>query len=639
MIDEILKVVKIDLGQGTQSVEEYQKALDSAAKSADNLNDELGDLKTTADGGILKGVTAGFDEAVDATLGEIGKLDVEVAGLGYKVKDFAKVFKAFTTTAISGMNGLKLAIAGTGIGLLIIAAGTLYARWDEFKEAIGLTGENIKKFKDMAITAFKNVMGAVVGLGSAIGASIVGGVKLAYNTIKDFGKEVTKLFKGLFNALADPSNFTKIAGNAINAFTSAMKSSLSKSSKDLVNSVSEQWSKGFEAGANSVDKILDAFSEKTKEKEKKAKKEREEAFDAELKKRLEEIQYQYDYEEKLANVSIENERKREDQKFKIRQEGYERQLAAYDEFLANTNLKADEQAEIEKERQRLINEAYLDDLQYTIERENEIKEAQKQEQYTEDDLDEETRHKIRMAELIIENEAQKEEAIYQIQLAALERRKGLIEEELKAENLSARERTKLENKLAETKAQLNKKVYNNTEDFINKETKKRLTAASATLNTYGDLLTGIGNLMAEGSTASKAILIAGATMQAFGGAINAYTSAAATPIVGPYIAPAAAAAALLAGIANVKKIAETDPTGESTTSAPAETSISTPAQVSATPQIPQIGVTPLIDEYRDLQRMQSINISGDSGMKVYVLEEDIRNVGNRVSVRESEASF
>ena len=69
-------------------------------------------------------------------------------------------------------------------------------------EKMEIVLRHFKKFKEMAITAFKNVMGAVVGLGSAIGASIVGGIKLAYNTIKDFGKEVTKLFKGLFDAMA-----------------------------------------------------------------------------------------------------------------------------------------------------------------------------------------------------------------------------------------------------------------------------------------------------------------------------------------------------------------------------------------------------------------------------------------------------
>ena len=646
MIDEILKVVKIDLGQGTQSVEEYQKALDSAAKSADNLNDELGDLKKTSDGGILKGITAGFDEAVDATLDEIGKLDAEVAGLGFKVKDFAKVFKAFTTSAVKGMNLMKLAIAGTGIGLLIIAAATLYARWDDFKELIGLSSENIKKFKEMAITAFKNVMGAVVGLGSAIGASIVGGIKLAYNTIKDFGKEVTKLFKGLFDALADPSNFTKIAGNAVNAFTSAMKSSLSKSSKDLVNSVSEQWSKGFEAGANSVDKILDSFSKKEKEKEKKAKKERQEAFDAELKERLEELQYQSDYEEKLADATIEKERKREDEKFKIRQEGYKKQLAAYDEFLANTHLKAEEQAQIEKERQRLINQAYLDDLQYTHDRENELNAKIKEQKKAEDEaalkkVYDDRDFALEMAELTIEDEQQLRDRVFQIKQNALQQELDLTKKQLDNAELTADQRIKLERKVATTEAKL-KKDQNDQDKKLAAEKKKRNeTIAAASLSTASNLFGSLSEIAGKESAAGKALSVAQATIDTFQSANAAYKAMAGIPIVGPGLGIAAAAAAIISGIMNVKNILSVDEDGEENAPATAATPTPTPVPASAqsVESMPQIGVTPLIDELRDLQNMQSLNVSGNNGMRVYVLEEDIRSVGNRVSVRENEASF
>jgi len=650
MIDEILKVVKIDLGQGTQSVEEYQKALDSAAKSADNLNDELGDLKKTSDGGILKGITAGFDEAVDATLDEIGKLDAEVAGLGFKIKDFAKVFKAFTTSAVKGMNLMKLAIAGTGIGLLIIAAATLYARWDEFKELIGLSSENIKKFKDMAITAFKNVMGAVVGLGSAIGASIVGGIKLAYNTIKDFGKEVTKLFKGLFDALANPANFTKIASKAVDAFTSTMKSSLSKSSKDLVDSVSNQWSKGFEAGANVVDKLLADKVEETGEKVKeKSVQKTKEIQDAILKETLDAIQYRYDYEEKLANATIDNEKQREERKFQIRQEGYQKQLEAYNEYLANFNGTAEEQAELEKERQRLIDQAYLDDLEYTHQREAEMDAAIKEQKKLEEEealqkIEEDREFELERAELEIEDEQTKADRIFQIKQDALQKEIDLTKKQLQNADLSVNERDKLERKLLLSELKYKKQLDDQDKKYADAKKKRDKIVADAALSTSSSLFGSLSEIAGKESAAGKAFAVAQATIDTFKSANSAYSAMAGIPIVGPALGIAAAAAAIASGIVNVKNILATDAGDEN--SAPTSATSpnpSTPASVAtpsvATPEIEQIGVTPLIDEFRDLQRMQSLTIGGDSGTRVYVLEEDIRNVGNRVQVRENEASF
>lgn len=646
MIDEILKVVKIDLGQGTQSVEEYQKALDSAAKSADNLNDELGDLKTTADGGILKGVTAGFDEAVDATLDEIGKLDAEVAGLGFKIKDFAKVFKAFTSTAISGMNGLKLAIAGTGIGLLIIAAGTLYARWEDFKEAVGLSGETFEKFKNKAIGVLKDIVGGVVALGSAIGSSIVGGVKLAYTTIKDFGKEVTKLFKGLFDALANPSNFAKIAGNAVNAFTTTMKSSLSKSSKELVDGVVEQWDKGFAAGSDLVAKLLEDKAEETSEKIKTISKE---AQDDILHKILEDLEYRYDYEAKLAAASISDEKQRQETVFNIQQEGYQKRLEAYDTFLENFNGTAEQQAELEKERQRLIDEAYLADLEYTHQREAEMDAAIKEQKQLEEEealqkIEEDREFELERAELEIEDEQAKADRIFQIKQEALQKEIDLTKKQLQNADLSVNERDKLERKLLLSELKYKKQLDDQDKKYADAKKKRDKIVADAALSTSSSLFGSLSEIAGKESAAGKAFAVAQATIDTFKSANSAYSAMAGIPIVGPALGIAAAAAAIASGIVNVKNILATDAGDEN--SAPTSATSpnpSTPASVAtptvATPEIEQIGVTPLIDEFRDLQRMQSLNVSGEAGMKVYVLEEDIRNVGNRVQVRENEASF
>lgn len=83
-------------------------------------------------------------------------------------------------------------------------------------------------------------------------------------------------------------------------------------------------------------------------------------------------------------------------------------------------------------------------------------------------------------------------------------------------------------------------------------------------NIYSDSLTATLGFMKEGSKLSKAVQIGDATKSAIQGAINAYTSTLAIGPAGVVLAPFAAAAALGAGMANVKKIATTpDPLGGS----------------------------------------------------------------------------
>ena len=94
----------------------------------------------------------------------------------------------------------------------------------------------------------------------------------------------------------------------------------------------------------------------------------------------------------------------------------------------------------------------------------------------------------------------------------------------------------------------------------------KIAARQGTLNAtnaiLGDGFAAVGGFLKEGSKLQKKIQIADATRAAIMGAIQAYQSAAAIPIVGAILGPIAAAAALVAGMANVRKIASvSDPSG------------------------------------------------------------------------------
>ncbi|EDD9119395.1 hypothetical protein BXS46_20660 [Salmonella enterica subsp. enterica serovar Infantis] len=95
-------------------------------------------------------------------------------------------------------------------------------------------------------------------------------------------------------------------------------------------------------------------------------------------------------------------------------------------------------------------------------------------------------------------------------------------------------------------------TYQQTLSAINDE--YALSRAKATGDAFGDMAGNIGTALGEASTAYKAFAIAQATIATYTSAIEAYKSTAAIPVVGPFLAPVAAAAAVAAGMANIGKI-------------------------------------------------------------------------------------
>ncbi|EBC7361211.1 hypothetical protein C8446_22905 [Salmonella enterica] len=95
-------------------------------------------------------------------------------------------------------------------------------------------------------------------------------------------------------------------------------------------------------------------------------------------------------------------------------------------------------------------------------------------------------------------------------------------------------------------------TYQQTLSAINDE--YALSRAKATGDAFGDMASNIGTALGEASTAYKAFAIAQATIATYTSAIEAYKSTAAIPVVGPFLAPVAAAAAVAAGMANIGKI-------------------------------------------------------------------------------------
>jgi hypothetical protein len=139
-----------------------------AAKSAAILKDKIGDSKALTDAfnpdakfkavsASLAGVAGGFS-AVQGAMGLFGEesKDVEKAILKVQsamalasgiqaIGESADAFKNMKAVAVNAFNAIKGAIGATGIGLLVVALGTIYAYWDDIKEAVSGVSEEQKK--------------------------------------------------------------------------------------------------------------------------------------------------------------------------------------------------------------------------------------------------------------------------------------------------------------------------------------------------------------------------------------------------------------------------------------------------------------------------------------------------------------
>jgi hypothetical protein len=144
-----------------------------AAKRASELKDQIGDAKALTDAfnpdakfksltSSLSGVAGGFS-AVQGAMGLMGAESESVEKTLLKVQsamalstglqqlgESADAFKQLKAVAINALNGIKTAIGSTGIGLLVVALGAIYAYWDDIKEVVSGVSEEQKELNKLS---------------------------------------------------------------------------------------------------------------------------------------------------------------------------------------------------------------------------------------------------------------------------------------------------------------------------------------------------------------------------------------------------------------------------------------------------------------------------------------------------------
>ena len=142
----------------------------------------------------------------------------------------------------------------------------------------------------------------------------------------------------------------------------------------------------------------------------------------------------------------------------------------------------------------------------------------------------------------------------------------------------------------------------------------------------------IANAFGKQTAVGKAAAISEATINTYLGAQKAYASLSGIPIVGPGLGIAAAAAAIIAGLKNVREISKTKtPGGAVGGSVP---SISAPTAAAPLAPTPQQAITTQLDQ-------QSINQLNTASMttRAYVVESDVSSSQDRIRNINRAATF
>lgn len=139
-----------------------------ASKRAAELKDRIGDAKALTEAfnpdakfrslsSSLSGVAGGF-AAYQGAMGLAGVESKDLEKQLLKVQSAMAIaqglqalgeardsFKILKAVAVDAFDAIKKAIGSTGIGLLVVAAGAIYAYWDDIKEAVSGVSEEQKK--------------------------------------------------------------------------------------------------------------------------------------------------------------------------------------------------------------------------------------------------------------------------------------------------------------------------------------------------------------------------------------------------------------------------------------------------------------------------------------------------------------
>jgi len=446
----------------------------------------------------------------------------------------------FGKSAMAALQGMKAGIAATGIGVLLVAVGALVAYWDDIKGFFDSLSEGAEKTKALNETLgdFKK--------GAQDAFKEINDVKVAFQQAKDGVLSKEEALKKYNDTLGPTLGLAKDLNEAeaimikkADAYIKAQ--GLKAQANALFNKAAEEQAKSLTASVedqtNIIDKSLGLFFK---------------------------VQGQAALSENILKEQqdrgVKNAQKNADQKKKIFEEEGQNLLKQADALMKNFDIT---------EKKTITNSQN----NYKKKAEVKIKIEKKLLQDMEMIQVEEVSSNQKRNDDILKSNFDFEKAQLEMLKAQSDKKKRLNESNYNEEYeiakmqldkiLNDENKNNFDRLIAQE--QFNAKV--SELDEIERERKQK--AADATLNiTKGalqataDLVSAFAGKSVEAQKKAfefqKGVNIANAIIDTYQSAVAAYKGSIGVPIVGPVLAPIAAATAVAAGIANIRKIEQTN---------------------------------------------------------------------------------
>ncbi len=150
--------VTVQTDKAVQNLDDLKKSADKAANSVEKVSDAGKDVDKAIP--TVNGLGEAWEQVFDNVTEALGPTGASLKKIFTAVKAAIPTVKTLNSTALTGLRGIKAAIASTGIGLLILAVGELAAHWEDLaritKSGTGnqeeynkVVGESESRIKDV----------------------------------------------------------------------------------------------------------------------------------------------------------------------------------------------------------------------------------------------------------------------------------------------------------------------------------------------------------------------------------------------------------------------------------------------------------------------------------------------------------
>jgi len=616
-------------------IEAKEVGIDATTAKIKNLNKATEEVSATQ-GGMASSMK-GSSAAVLENGGAMGLLNDLTGGVAMQIKDaveasvlFTKsqkiqaiqtkltagaqaVYTAVVGTSTGALKIFKLALAATGIGLIVIAIGLLVANFDKVKEAV------------MKLIPGLSIVGDIFGELINFVTDFVGATSNATRELDKLVAASEKSLKKNQDFLATDADkydqYTKQKIQAIQDFNNAVKDA----NEDETKTTEEKLVFIQKLRDRADREVLRADEARATEQQKKEKEKQDKLNDIAKKaqdKKDALAKQAKDKADALAKEAAEKEKARLDaieaieREYQIKKED---RLAKSE--LDKINLEEKRKlAELDKLRATLEEKESITQYYDSLRLENQMKLDQELALLEQSKIEANRELELDQKEWLIENELDP--------VLKLEKQRELLEEQAQLDldkmqvdrdnlALSLAERTQADINYVARKQELNQALADNETALAEQKKIRDKAVADNQFDVASQTLSLIGGLAKQGSSLAKGVAVAQATMDTYKGAVSAY--AAGSSVGGPagvVLGPVMAGLAVAAGFNNIKNILKTKPVE---TSAP-----SGGASAPSAPSLPSAPSFNLVQGTGSNQIAQSI-AGQNKPLQAYVVSSNVTN--------------